>query len=92
MLSDGEMMIYAAAFAAEYREVTKSPPYALLLPGMDQEWRKWEVDQAARAAENAFGVVRRFRSMRNALADGYGMNSEEFHAYEAMSGKRWRDG
>jgi len=70
-MTDGEKMIWAAAFAEEYRNLIREPPSRVTMP-LATEREAWEVDQAVSAAETACYTVRRARELGTRLSDGFG--------------------
>lgn len=85
-MTEGERKVWAAAFAArlganlEYHNIPKD----CLVPGNEDKWGRWELDQAADAAEHASTMVRRMRGARNRVLEGWGEDSATYLMLKEM--------
>lgn len=73
-LTPGERAIWAAAFAARYRECALDKPDRIH-PRDDAAWEEWELTCADNAAEWASFVVQRARESLPRVREGWGENS-----------------
>ena len=85
-MTDGEKMIYAAVFAKEAN--LRNPPGGMCRPGNGDEWRRWEADQIASAAEYASTMVEYYRIAGARIIDGWGEDSVDYRMFCAMTGLR----
>jgi hypothetical protein len=67
--------VWAEAFVQEYCPRIKSPPPDVW-KGKDDEWERWEVNQAAAAAEVAWSVVSRIMDAIPRIEEGWGKDSD----------------
>lgn len=88
-MTQGERLVWAQVFAADYRKSIKKPPREVSIPGKDEEWLHWEQDQAASAAETACAVVERMRGIGEVLDDGYGIDGDVTSMWEQMIDDDW---
>ena len=69
-MSPAAKMIYAAAFAFEYRNATRNPPAKVTMDGA--RWNEWELEQATHAAEVASTIADRFDELEARVMEGFG--------------------
>ena len=89
-MTDGERMVWAVAFAREYREAIRNPPGDVIRLDMSDRskdhWKKWEQDQAVSASETAYAVISRLREIRPNIIEGFG-EGEMLSMYNDITGK-----
>ena len=84
MLSDGEKMVWASAYASEYTRRIKNRPSSACGVGEEVQARgkQWAEEQACCAIESAWEAVHAMRSSRKRVVEGFG---------ESTSDESWSD-
>ena len=83
-MTDGEKMVWAFVFADEINKAMHNPPDYVLLPGVDDKWSQWEIDQAVSASEVAYSRVYRMRNALLGVASGFGEESDVYEMLKEM--------